>query len=77
MGLDGIIRNTGGTLLSGRCPGLLMGEMPGGAVMATDAAKQDYYITGFKHPEKFEVWYGTTEDCIDSAVTGKWKGEWR
>jgi hypothetical protein len=55
----------------------LLGEMPPGAVMATDAAKQNYYITGTVHPKKLQVWYGTTEDCIEAAITGKWKGEWR
>jgi predicted aconitase len=77
MGLDVTIEKAGGTLLSGSCPGLLMGEMPPSAVMATDAAKQNYYITGIVYPKKLEVWYGTTEDCIEAAITGKWKGEWR
>ena len=77
MGLDVTIEKAGGTLLSGSCPGLLMGEMPPSAVMATDAAKQNYYITGILYPKKLEVWYGTAEDCIEAAITGKWKGEWR
>jgi predicted aconitase len=77
MGLKDTIQKAGGTLLSGTCCGLLMGEMPPSAVMATDAAKQDYYITGIVYPKKLEVWYGTTEDCIEAALTGKWRGEWR
>ena len=77
MGIKTVIHNAGAVLLSGTCPGLLMGEMPESAVMATDAIKQNYYITGFKYPNTFEVWYGTTEDCINAAITGKWKGEWR
>jgi hypothetical protein len=77
MGLKDTIQKAGGTLLSGTCCGLLMGEMPPSAVMATDAAKQDYYITGIVYPKKLEVWYGTTEDCIEAAITGKWTGEWR
>jgi predicted aconitase len=77
MGLKDTIQKAGGTLLSGTCCGLLMGEMPPSAVMATDAAKQDYYITGIVYPKKLEVWYGTTEDCIEAAITGKWRGEWR
>jgi predicted aconitase len=76
-GYRATIENAGGVLLSGACAGLLNGEMPPAAVMATDAAKQNYYITGIVHPKKLEVWYGTTEDCIDAAVTGKWRGEWR
>ena len=45
-------------------------------VMATDACKQDYYMTGHCHPHHTEVRYGTMEDCIDAAVTGRWHGEW-
>lgn len=77
MGYRAMIERAGGILLSGSCPGLLLGEMPPAEVMATDAAKQNYYITGHLHPRKLEVWYGTMEDCIDAAITGKWKGEWR
>lgn len=77
MGIKDTIQKAGGALLSGSCCGLLMGEMPPSSVMATDAAKQDYYITGIVHPKKLEVWYGTTEDCVDTAVTGKWRGAWK
>jgi predicted aconitase len=77
MGLKETIHKAGGVLLSGACCGLLMGEMPAGSVMATDAAKQDYYITGIVYPKKLQVRYGTTEDCIEAALTGKWRGEWR
>ena len=77
MGLRDTIRKAGGLLISGACPGLLAGEMPAGSVVAMNAAKQDYYITGIVHPRNLEVWYGTTEDCVDAALTGTWKGEWR
>lgn len=33
-------------------------------------------LTGFCHPNKLEVRYGSTEDCIDAAITGRWTGEW-
>ncbi len=77
MGIKDTIQMAGGVLLSGACCGLLMGEMPPCAVMATDAAKQDYYITGIVYPKKLQVWYGTTEDCVEAALTGRWRGEWR
>jgi len=76
MGLKDIIERAGGNLLSGTCPGELK-EMPPTTVMATDSIKQNYYITGHFYPKKLEVWYGTTEDCINAAITGKWRGEWR
>jgi hypothetical protein len=78
MGLKEIIHSAGGRLISGACCGLLDGEMPAGSkVIATDAAKQDYYITGVVYPKKLQVRYGTMEDCIQAAISGKWKGEWR
>jgi predicted aconitase len=77
MGLRDIIHDAGGTLLSGACCGILYGEMPECSVMATDAVKQDYYLTGCVYPKKLQIRYGTTEDCVEAALSGKWKGEWR
>lgn len=77
MGIKDTIQMAGGVLLSGTCCGVLMGEMPPAGVMATDSAKQDYYMTGIVYPKKLQVWYGSTEDCIEAALTGKWRGEWR
>jgi predicted aconitase len=77
MGDREIIHKAGGALLSGSCPGMLKGSMPTADVMATDSAKQNYYITGFVHPRKLQVWYGTTEECLEAAVSGKWKAKWR
>ncbi|HSW56891.1 MAG TPA: aconitase X [Dehalococcoidales bacterium] len=75
------IEDAGATLLSGVCAGMLYGVVmpPDGKpnVMATDACKQDYYMTGHCHPHHCEVRYGTMEDCINAAVTGRWQGEWR
>ena len=74
------IEDSGALLLSGTCAGLLSGEVQAEGypkVWAMDAAKQDYYITGHCHPAEVQVRYGTMEDCIDAAITGKWRGEWR
>jgi predicted aconitase len=83
------IEDAGGLLLSGTCPGLLMGKVmaPSGnpegvhsgvpKVAAMDACKQDYYFTGHCYPEKVQVRYGSMQDCLKAAVTGKWQGEWR
>ncbi len=77
MGYKTIIENAGGNLLSGTCACELRGEYPPAQTFATDAAKQAYYITGHVHPREMGVWYGTTEDCVKAAITGKWHGEWR
>jgi hypothetical protein len=44
-----------------------------------DSAKQSYYITG-RYPDddnRLQVCYGSQDDCIEAALTGKWHGEWR
>ncbi|MBN2239861.1 MAG: DUF521 domain-containing protein [Dehalococcoidales bacterium] len=74
------IEDAGAKLLSGTCPGLLNGKVLNEGypeVFAMDAAKQDFYITGHCHPEKVQVRYERMEDCIDAALTGTWRGEWK
>ncbi|MDR0861299.1 MAG: aconitase X catalytic domain-containing protein [Oscillospiraceae bacterium] len=74
-----IYEDAGAHVLTGTCLAA-MGAVPDGVKrLAVDSAKQSYYITGC-YPDddnRLEVCYGTTDDCIDSAVTGKWRGEWR
>lgn len=77
MGLKDTIERSGARLMSGTCPGELRGELFPYKVMAMDAAKQNYYMSGHLYPKKPEIWYGSREDCIDAAITGKWRGEWR
>lgn len=77
MGLRGIIERAGGNVLSGTCAGELRGDFPPARVMATDSAKQNYYITGHCHPREIGVFYGTVDECVDAAITGKWRGSWR
>ena len=74
-----IIEDAGATLLTGTCPGPMGGTPDGVKTIAMDSAKQSYYISGmFTDPEKpLHVCYGSQDDCIDAAITGKWRGEWR
>jgi len=76
MGYRDIIKKAGGVLLSGACACVRTGVPPNTDVMATDSCKQNYYITGRYYPKKLEVWYGTMEECLEAAVTGKWRGKW-
>ncbi|MCL2226369.1 MAG: aconitase X catalytic domain-containing protein [Oscillospiraceae bacterium] len=69
----------GATLLSGTCLAAI-GSVPDGVRnIAVDTAKQAYYITGCYPDENdpLHVCYGSTGECIDAALTGKWRGEWR
>ncbi len=40
---------------------------------------RSYHITG-RYPDddnRLQVCYGTQDECIDAALTGRWHGEWR
>lgn len=79
MGYRKIIEDAGAFLMTGTCLAA-MGAVPKGVKnLAVDSAKQSYYITGC-YPDddnRLQVCYGSQDDCIDAALTGKWRGEWR
>lgn len=71
--------DAGAVLMTGTCLALMGGVPEGVHRLAVDSAKQSYYITGC-YPDddnRLEVCYGTQDDCIDAALTGRWRGEWR
>ena len=38
---------------------------------ATESAKQAHYLPAILG---IEAWFGTLEDCVDAAITGRWRG---
>ncbi|MDR1328355.1 MAG: aconitase X catalytic domain-containing protein [Oscillospiraceae bacterium] len=69
----------GAKLMDGTCPAAMGGVPDYVNCVAVDSAKQSYYITGC-YPDddrRLEVCYGTQDDCVEAALTGKWNGEWR
>jgi len=79
LGYKEIIEKSGAKLMSGACLAA-MGAVPEGVRnIAVDTAKQAYYITGC-YPDpgtELQVCYGSQDDCIDAAITGRWRGEWK
>ncbi|MDR3294391.1 MAG: aconitase X catalytic domain-containing protein [Clostridiales Family XIII bacterium] len=74
-----IFEDAGANLMSATCPAAMGGVPDGVKTIAVDSAKQAYYITGC-YPDlenPLHVCYGSMEDCIEAALTGKWRGEWR
>ena len=79
MGYNKVFEDAGAILMSGSCPALMGGVPKGVRNLAVDSAKQSYYITGCYAEEdnQLQVCYGSQDDCVDAALTGKWRGEWR
>ncbi|ATW25154.1 aconitase X [Candidatus Formimonas warabiya] len=65
------IRRAGGVLLTSSCP-VTHGKIPQGARgMAFDSAKQAHSIAPITSAP---VYFGSAEDCLKSALSGKWEG---
>lgn len=67
------IEKAGGHLIVDSCP--LNIYRPDVDTIATDAVKAAHYLSVLQIPKTIKTWYGSTEDCILAAITGKWKGE--
>ena len=73
-GFQKVIEDAGGVLMRDCCPALGRFKPKGCKVMATDSAKQAHYlpnITGI------QAWYGSTEECVNAALSGRWEGKLR
>lgn len=66
------IMRAGGHVLTDSCPAMSRAAPPGSRVMATDSAKQAHYLPAIIG---IEAWFGTTAECVDAALTGRWRGE--
>src|SRR5690606_25423856 len=68
------IERAGGRILTDSCPAMSRAAPAGTRVFASDSAKQVHYLPAILG---IEGWFGTLEECVDAAVTGKWRGELR
>ncbi|MEU6646120.1 aconitase X catalytic domain-containing protein [Saccharomonospora sp. NPDC046836] len=73
-GYTELIERAGGRVLADSCPAMSRSAPEGTRVFATDSAKQAHYLPAILG---IEAWFGTLEECIDAAVTGRWAGELR
>jgi predicted aconitase len=71
-GETAVIEAAGARLLTDSCPAMSRAAPEGTRVFATDSAKQAHYLPAILG---IEAWFGTTEECVDAAVTGVWRGE--
>jgi len=73
-GYTKIVLGAGGHILTDTCSAIGQAIPPGTKVVALDSAKQVHYLPAIMG---IEAWFGTTEDCIDAALTSRWKGNLR
>ena len=71
-GYTKIIQDAGGLVLTDTCSAISRAVPKGAKVVALDSAKQAHYLPAMVG---IEAWFGTTEDCIESAISGRWNGD--
>jgi predicted aconitase len=67
-----VIERAGGRVLADSCPAMSRAAPLGTKVFATDSAKQAHYLPAILG---IEAWFGTLDECVNAAVTGRWNGE--
>jgi predicted aconitase len=70
-GYADIIRKAGAHLMTDTCSAISQAVPPGTRVAAFDSAKQTHYLPAIMG---IEGWFGTTQECINAACTGRWEG---
>jgi predicted aconitase len=68
-GYTKIIEAAGGKIMTDSCSAMSRAVPPGTQVVALDSAKQAHYLPAILG---VQAWFGTTEQCIDAACTGRW-----
>lgn len=71
-GYTRIIEDAGGYLMSDTCSAMARAIPKGTKVAAFDSMKQAHYLPAIMG---IQGWFGSTAQCIDAAVTGRWRGE--
>jgi len=72
LGYVRAINDAGGVVLTDTCSAFAQAIPPGTKVAALDSAKQAHYLPAILG---VQAWFGSTRDCIQAAVTGRWNGE--
>jgi hypothetical protein len=72
LGYVEAIGRAGGVVLTDTCSAFAQAIPPGTRVAALDSAKQAHYLPAILG---IQAWFGSTQDCIRAAVSGRWSGE--
>lgn len=71
QGYTDILHKAGAVLMSDTCPALGRLKPEGARIVATDSCKQAHYLPATLG---LPTYFGTVEDCVHSAVAGRWVG---
>jgi predicted aconitase len=71
-GFTKTIQDAGGLVMTDTCSAIARALPKGTKVVALDSAKQVHYLPAIMG---IQAWFGTTEDCIRAALSGRWSGE--
>ena len=74
QGYTEILQKAGAMLMSDTCPALGRVKPEGARVAATDSCKQAHYLPATLG---LQTHFGTVEDCVESAIAGRWVGRLR
>ncbi len=70
-GYTKIIEDAGGFLMTDTCSAVGRVLPKGTKIAAVDSAKQAHYLPAIMG---VQAWFGTTFECIQAAITGRWSG---
>ena len=70
-GFTAAIQAAGGVVMTDTFSAFAQAVPPGTKVAALDSAKQAHYLPAILG---LQAWFGTTRDCIEAALTGRWNG---
>ena len=71
-GITKTLGDAGAVLLTDTCSAFAQAVPPGTKVVALDSAKQAHYLPAILG---VQAWFGTTRECINAAVTGRWSAD--
>lgn len=70
-GYTNIIEQAGGHVMTDTCSAIGKVLPKGTRVAAVDSAKQAHYLPAIMG---IQAWFGTTAECVQAAIDGRWKG---
>jgi len=71
-GYTKIIEDAGGFLMSDTCSAMARAVPKGTKAAAFDSVKQAHYLPAIMG---IQGWFGSTAECVQAAVSGRWRGD--